>query len=62
MREVEEEGWEGVEGGRDWGAPGFPRVQLKPMVVIPPMVERSREASPLIAQTVMNSVTDAART
>ena len=50
-----------MEGGREWGAPGCLRVQMKPMVVIPPMVERLREASPLMAQTVINSVTDAAR-
>ena len=57
----EEEGWEGVEGGREWGAPGCPRGQLKPMVVMPLMVERLRDASPFIGQTVMNSVTEAAR-
>ena len=57
----EEEGWVGLEGGREWGAPGFPRVQLKPIVVIPLVVERLSEASPFMVQTVMKLVTDAAR-
>ena len=47
--------------GREWGASGFQRVQLKAILVIPPLVERLREASPLMAQTVTNSATDAAR-
>ena len=47
--------------GREWGASCFPRVKLKAMLVIPHLVERLREASPLMAQTVTNSVTDAAR-
>ena len=55
-REVEEVGGEGgekVEGGgggekagMEWGAPGCPRVQLKPTVTKPSQVERLREALP----------------
>ena len=36
-------------------------VQLNPMVVRPPLVVRLRVASPLMAQTEMNSVTEAAK-
>ena len=44
-----------------WGAVGCPRVQLNPTVVMPPLVERFRDALPPRAQTVTNSVTEAAR-
>ena len=36
-------------------------VQLNPMVVNPPLVVRLRDASPPMAQTEMNSVTEAAK-
>ena len=36
-------------------------VQLNPMVVKPPLVVRLRDASPPMAQTEMNSVTEAAK-
>ena len=36
-------------------------VQLNPMVVKPPSVVRLRDASPPMAQTEMNSVTEAAK-
>ena len=42
------------EEGRPWGAPGWPRVQLKATVAWPLEVMRLREA-----QTEMNSLTDA---
>ena len=48
-----------MEGGREWGAPGGPRVQLNPTVVTPLLVARLREASPPVAQTDMNSVKEA---
>ena len=44
-----------------WGALGCPRVQLNPTVVMTPLVERFRDALPPRAQTVTNSVTEAAR-
>ena len=47
------------EEGRPWGAPGWPRVQLKPTVAWPLEVMRLREAVPPKAQTEMNSFTDA---
>ena len=50
-------GWE--KAGIEWGAPGCPRVQLKPTVTKPSLVERLREALPPWAQTERNSVTDA---
>ena len=60
-QEGEEVGGEGggEKAGMEWGAPGCPRVQLKPTVVKPPLVERLREALPPLAQTERNSVTDA---
>ena len=36
-------------------------VQVNPMVVKPPLVVRLRDASPPMAQTEMNSVTEAAK-
>ena len=36
-------------------------MQLNPMVVKPPLVVRLRDASPPMAQTEMNSVTEAAK-
>ena len=36
-------------------------VQLNPIVVKPPLVVRLRDASPPMAQTEMNSVTEAAK-
>ena len=39
--------------GREWGALGYPRVQLKLTVVSPPLVVRLREGLPRRAQTVM---------
>ena len=36
-------------------------VQVNPMVVKPPLVVRLRDASPLMAQTEMNSVTEVAK-
>ena len=51
----------GGDGPREWGAPGLPRVQLKPMVVKPPLVVRLREAFPPISQTEINSVMEAAK-
>ena len=36
-------------------------VQLNPMVVKPPLVVRLRDASPPMAQTEINSVTEAAK-
>jgi hypothetical protein len=56
----EEGGVEGAEGGgRVWGAPGGPRVQLNATVAEPPLVVRLSEALPPTAQTEMNSVSDA---
>ena len=53
-------GGKGAErGGSKWGAPGGPRVQLNATVAEPPLVVRLREASPPMAQTEMNSVSDA---
>ena len=49
----------GEKAGIEWGAPGCPRVQLKPTVTKPSQVERLREALPPWAQTERNSVTDA---
>ena len=49
----------GEKAGMEWGAPGCPRVQLKPTVTRPSLVERLREALPPWAQTARNSVTDA---
>ena len=46
-------------GGGEWGAPGWPRVQVKETVARPLLVVRLREASPHIDHTVMNSLTDA---
>ena len=43
----EEVGGEGVGGekaGMEWGAPGCPRVQVKPTVVRPSVIERLSEA------------------
>ena len=54
-------GGEGDEEGREWGAPGLPRVQVNPMVVIPPLVVRLSEALPPTAQTDMNSVNEAVK-
>ena len=51
----------GGDGPREWGTPGFSRVQLKPMVVKPPLVVRLREAFPPISQTEINSVMEAAK-
>ena len=42
-----------------WGASGGPRVQLNATVAEPPLVVRLREALPPMAQTEMNSVSDA---
>ena len=54
------EGGEGAEGGgRVWGAPGGPRVQLNSTLAEPPLVVKLREALPPTAQTEMNSVSDA---
>lgn len=63
-REAEVVGGEGGGGkerevGWEWGAPGFPRVQLKLTVARPSLVERLREALPPRAQTLRNSVTEA---
>ena len=44
------------EGGREWGAPGGPKVQENPAVVTPLLVERLRVAVPPRAQTEINSV------
>ena len=43
------EGAEEEVGGREWGAPGWPMVQLNPMVVKPHLVVRLRDASPAMA-------------
>ena len=48
-------------GGREWGAPGWPRLQLNSTVALPPLVVRFRVASPPKAQNCMNSPTDAPR-
>ena len=48
-----------MEGGREWGAPGGPRVQLNSTLAEPPLVVKLREALPPAAQTEMNSVSDA---
>ena len=58
------EGAEGAEeggGGVEWWEPGCPMVQLKAMVEKPPFVLRVREASPPMAQTEINSVTEKAK-
>ena len=53
-------GGKGAErGGREWGAPGGPRVQLNATVAEPPLVVSLRVALPPTAQTEVNSVSDA---
>ena len=54
-------GWGYEEGGRKWGAPGGPSVQLKPTVAWPLEVVRLKEAVPPMAQAEINSFTDAER-
>ena len=48
-------------GGREWGAPGWPREQLNSTLASPPLVVNVRVASPPKAQKCKNSLTDAPR-
>ena len=49
------------EGVREWGAPGWPRVQLNSTLTEPPLVVMFKVASPPKAQKCINSLTDAPR-
>ena len=52
---------EGRVGGREWGALGWPCVQLKLMVAWPLRLGSLREVFPCRALTKMNSFTEAVR-
>ena len=49
------------EGVREWGAQGWPRVQLNSTFAVPPLVVKFSVASPPNNQNCMNSLTDASR-
>ena len=49
------------EGGREWGAPGWQRVQLNSPFTVPPLVVKFSDASAPKDQNFMNSVTVAPR-